>query len=69
VAHTTPIYLRVGDRQPRSPEDAAFFLTWIEESLTWLEETANIPDPEQRREMKDLFEQAKGIYEEMRDGG
>ncbi len=69
VAHTSPIYLQVGDRKPRSPEDAAFFLTWIDEALTWLEETANIPDPDQRQEMRNLFEEAKGIYEKMRDRG
>ena len=60
VAHTSPIYLQVGGRKPRSPEDAAFFLTWIDEAMTWLEETANIPDPDQRREMKDLFEAGQG---------
>jgi Tol biopolymer transport system component len=29
-ASTSPIYVRVGDEPVRSPEDAAFFVTWIE---------------------------------------
>jgi TolB protein len=27
---TSPVYVQVGDRSPRSPADAAFFMTWID---------------------------------------
>jgi len=40
-ATTSPIYVAVGDAQPRSPEDARFFEAWIDHLLT---STAAYPD-------------------------
>ena len=63
-AHTSPIYFRVGGRPRQSPEDAAFFLAWVKEALVWLEEQARIPVPAQRQEMREIFEQARRVFEE-----
>ncbi len=62
MAHTSPVYVEVDGQPTRSSEDAAFFIGWIDESLGWVKDTARIPDPEQRREMIDLFESARKIY-------
>ncbi len=62
MAHTSPVYVEVDGQPTRSSEDAAFFIGWIDESLDWVRNEANIPDPEQRHEMVDLFEKAKKIY-------
>lgn len=62
LAHTSPVYLEVDEAPLRSPEDAAFFVKWIEESLEWLWSRANIPEEEQRQEMIDLFERARQVY-------
>ena len=63
MAHTSPVYVEVDSRPTRSSKDAAFFMGWIDESLDWVKDTARIPDPEQRREMIDLFEKARKIYQ------
>ncbi len=62
MAHTSPVYVEVDGQPTRSSEDAAFFIGWIDESLDWVKNTARIPDPEQRREMIELFESARKIY-------
>ena len=62
MAYPSPVYVEVDGQPTRSSEDAAFFIGWIDESLGWVKDTARIPDPEQRREMIDLFESARKIY-------
>ena len=39
------------------------FLKWVDEALEWLEERANIPVPEQRQEMREIFQRARRVYE------
>ena len=64
MAHTSPIYFQVGDQPRRSAEDAAFFIQWVDETLEWLEKRANLPVPEQRQEMREIFQRARRVYEE-----
>ena len=66
MAHTSPIYFQVGDEARRSPEDAAFFIKWIDEALRWLREEANLPLEEQRQEMSEIFQKARRVFEERR---
>ena len=63
MAHTSPIYFQVGDQPRRSAEDAAYFIQWVDEALEWLEERANIPVPEQRQEMREIFQRARRVFE------
>ena len=63
MAHTSPIYFRVGGQPRQSAEDATFFIEWVDEALKWLEERANIPVPAQRQEMQEIFEQARRVFE------
>ena len=65
MAHTSPIYLDVEAEPRTSPQDAAFFLKWVEEALVWARQKAKIPDPLQRQEVIRLFEKARELYEEM----
>ena len=42
-------YIDVDGKPRTSPRDAAFFLKWVEETLSWARQKANIPkevDPE-----------------------
>ncbi len=63
MAHTSPIYFRVGGQPRQSAEDATFFIEWVDEALKWLEERANIPVLAQRQEMQEIFEQARRVFE------
>jgi hypothetical protein len=40
-ATTSPIYVTIGGKKPRSPEDAGYFVAWIERVM---EETGRYPD-------------------------
>ena len=67
MAHTSPIYIDVAGKPIRSPEDATFFIKWVDEALDWVKTKANIPNVSKRQEMVDLFQQAKEVYLEQLD--
>ncbi len=64
-ATTSPVYVTIGGKAPRSPEDAKYFAAWIARTI---EVTSNYPDwnsaAEKEYVLKRLGE-AKGIYEGM----
>ena len=65
-ATTSPIYVTIAGRKPRSPEDAKYFVAWMERMI---ETTSKYPDwnseAEKRLVMKRLDE-AKAVYEGLR---
>jgi hypothetical protein len=65
-ATTSPIYVTIGGKKPRSPEDAKYFVAWIERMI---EITAKYPDWNSAAE-KDYvmgrLDKAKRVFEEMR---
>ncbi len=64
-ATTSPVYVTIGGKAPRSPEDAKYFAAWIARTI---EVTAQYPDwnsaAEKEYVLKQLAE-AKAIYEKM----
>jgi TolB protein len=64
-ATTSPVYVTIGQKPPRSPEDAKYFAAWIARTI---EVTSNYPDwnsaAEKEYVLKRLGE-AKTIYEEL----
>ncbi|HEX2138596.1 MAG TPA: CehA/McbA family metallohydrolase, partial [Woeseiaceae bacterium] len=63
-ATTTPVYVTVDGAGPRSPEDAEYFLAWIERIR---ESAANHPDyntAAERAAVLEHLDQAQRIYEE-----
>lgn len=64
-ATTSPVYVTIGGKRPRSPEDAKYFAAWIARTT---EVTSRYPDwnsaAEKEYVLKRLAE-AKAIYEEM----
>jgi TolB protein len=64
-ATTSPVYVSIGDKQPKSPDDAKYFAAWIQRTI---EVTDKYPDwnsaAEKELVMKRLRE-AKKIYEDM----
>ena len=53
----------------RSTEDAAFFVTWIEETLSDLRRMDRWDDPDHRDEVLATFEEALGLYQDQAGGG
>jgi TolB protein len=65
-ATTSPIYVTIGGKKPRSPEDARYFVAWIERTM---EETARYPDWNSAAEKEYVMgklDGAKKIFEGMR---
>ena len=59
---TSPVYLRVGEEGPRSPEDARFFVAWIDRVI---ETTSAYPDwrsAEEKASVLARLRQAQGVY-------
>jgi TolB protein len=65
-ATTSPIYVTIGSKPPRSPEDANYFVAWIERVL---DATSHYPDwnspPEKEGVLRELM-QAKEVFEKLR---
>lgn len=63
AAHTSPIYIEVEGRPARcGTEDAKLLAAWCDEAIAWAGNTARFHDEEERREMIELFEEAKAFY-------
>ncbi len=64
-ATTSPVYVTIGGKPPRSPEDAKYFAAWIDRTI---DTTSRYPDwnstSEKEYVLKRLAE-AKGVYEKL----
>jgi len=61
-ASTSPIYVRVGAQPTRSPEDAAFFVRWIDRLLDAARRHGDWNTPGERNATVRLFEDARAVY-------
>jgi TolB protein len=64
-ATTSPIYVTIADRKPRSPKDAKYFAAWIQRTI---EVTENYPDwnsAEEKEGVRKKLKEAQKIYEGM----
>src|SRR2546425_490776 len=61
-ASTSPIYVRVGAQPTRSPEDAAFFVRWIDRLLDAARRHVDWNTPAERNATLRLFEDARAVY-------
>jgi TolB protein len=65
-ATTSPIYVTIAGRKPKSPEDAKYFVAWVERVM---EETSKYPDWNSEGEKKLVMgrlAEAKAVYEGLR---
>jgi len=59
VAHTTPVYVNVDNRDQFNPSDATYMLTLLDGGLAWLD-TLSIPaSPERQQEITSFYHEAK----------
>jgi hypothetical protein len=68
LAHTSPIYIEVNGKAPRSREDAAYLIQWVDRAIEWARTEARYETEGQREEIIALFERAKAVYQEQIEG-
>jgi hypothetical protein len=61
-AHTNPVYLVKDSSRPRSPEDARYFLRWIDHVVKLLEDSDAFDTPAQKQEVIQLWRRAREVY-------
>jgi len=61
-ASTSPIYVRVGEQPVRSPEDAAFFVRWIDRLLDAARRHGDWNTPAERSATLRQFADARAVY-------
>lgn len=58
TAHTSPVYVQVGDGRQFRPSDATYMMTFLEGGLAWLETLAIPADQKRHAAIKGVFESA-----------
>jgi TolB protein len=64
-ATTSPVYVTIGGKPPRSPEDAKYFSAWIERTI---DTTSHYPDwnsPVEKEYVLKRLTEAKAVYEKL----
>jgi hypothetical protein len=59
AAHTSPIYIQVGEVEAFSPADATYMLTLIDGGLTWLDTLSVRYSETRHKQLKAVFQQAR----------
>ena len=65
-AYTNAIWIRRGERPRRNAEAAEFFLDWIRDNLTALEQRNNYGSAENRTEVRETLQRALEVFEQRR---
>lgn len=61
-AHTSPVYVRVGNDLGIVPEDAAFFVDSMDRAIAFLQSVPGFHSPADRDAMVSMFRQARAVY-------
>jgi hypothetical protein len=61
-AHTSPIYVQVGDRPTASQVDAEYFLAWIDRLSLALRLRDRLPSPQIKQQVETQLEAARAVY-------
>lgn len=64
-AHTSPIYVEVGKQPRRSKEDAEYFIDYLTNSMTWLEQSGKFPSEEARRQVLETFKKGTELFRQL----
>ena len=64
-AHTSPVYVAVGDEKIASAEDARFWVEWIDKLIAQVNTRGRFATPERKKEVVDLFQRAQEVYRKM----
>jgi hypothetical protein len=70
LAHTSPVYVVAPGEQLFSPSGAAWLMTLIEGSETWIETLATWPDPARLEQVRKVFADARSaLHRRMHEHG
>jgi hypothetical protein len=61
-AHTSPIYVTVGGAPVARPDDAAYFVEWIDRLIAVTEERARFPSDAERARVVAIFRSGQDVY-------
>jgi TolB protein len=61
-AHTNPVFLSKGGQPASSPDDAVYFLKWIDTVLDMLEKLDRFDTPAQKQEVLAVWRKAREVY-------
>jgi hypothetical protein len=61
-AHTSPVYVRMGNDRGIVPEDAAFFVDSMGRAIAFLQSVPGFHSPADRDAMASMFQQARAVY-------
>ena len=61
-AHTSPVYISVGDKPIASAEDARFWIAWIDQLIAQVNDRGRFSTAERRKEVIELFRRAQDAY-------
>ncbi|HVN82685.1 MAG TPA: alpha/beta fold hydrolase [Terriglobia bacterium] len=61
-AHTSPIYVEMKNSSPIVPQDAQYFIHWIDREMEFYRNEPRFSHPEDRAAMLQFFESARDVY-------
>jgi hypothetical protein len=64
-AHTSPTYVIVQNKPIRSAKDAKYFIRYLENAITWLNNSGSFPSKEAKQEVLDSFKKGIKRYKEL----
>ncbi len=67
-AHTSPVYVTVGGARIARPDDAAYFVEWIDRLIAVTEERARFPSDVERERVIAVFRSGQDFFRTIADG-
>jgi single-stranded-DNA-specific exonuclease len=61
-AHTSPVYVLVGEEKIGSPQDARYWVEWIDKLIAQVNTRGRFATPGRKKEVVDLFLRAREVY-------
>ena len=64
-AHTSPVYVRVGEGRGIVPEDAKFFINWIDREMKLYQGYPGFRSEQDRQAMLEMYRKARAVYAQL----
>jgi hypothetical protein len=64
-AHTSPVYVQVGDGRGIVSEDAKFFIDWMDREMKFYQGYSGFRSEQDRQAMIEMYRKARAVYEQL----